>query len=394
MEREAGSRLGNAALLAGLGLAAVLQPAACDAPGGRELPEESVGLALAPVGGLIERELRQFAEDLDQLDASLSAWEAALQTGAAEAELDVARADYLLAMGTWQRLELLQVGPSGSSLIAVGGEDLRDEVYSWPDAVSGCQVDVETVDAQWSSADFFSTRLVHSYGLDALEHLLFAPLTTTCPSQVGINDTWDALGGGEILARRATFARALTQHAGTLAIDLAERWSADLSTALVEGTAPWASRSEALDEVFSALFYIELTTKDRKLAEPLGIRECTVECTSLVESRTTGHSVAWVVQNLEALRDVTAGGPDDGFDALLESLGHGDIAVALDVAIADAITVATDLEEQPLDELITTDPAAVTALHDAVKRITDILRGDFATVLLLEIPGEAAGDND
>ena len=38
--------------------------------------------------------------------------------------------------------------------------------------------------------------------------------------------------------------------------------------------------------------------------------------------------------------------------------------------------------------------AAVTALLESIRGITDLLRGDVATVLLLQLPAEAAGDND
>ncbi|TNE91070.1 MAG: hypothetical protein EP330_06360 [Deltaproteobacteria bacterium] len=394
MDRTAGSRLGNAALFAGLGIAAILQPAACDAPGGASLPEESIVLALDPVGGLIQQELEQFSSDLGTLDASLEAWQLALEVGDGVTEQQAAQADFLVAMATWQRLEMLQIGPAASSLTAVGGEDLRDEVYSWPDAVSGCRVDTETVEAVWDEADFFTANLVNSYGLDALEHLLFAPLSTECPSQVGIDAQWTALGDAGVRANRADYARALVAHSDGIATELATRWQAELTTALIEGASPWASRSEALNEVYNALFYLDLATKDRKLAEPMGLRDCTLDCTLLVESGLSDHSVSWIAENLVATQAVVRGGESDGFDALLTELGHGDVAVALDTAITDAIAVAESMEDQPLDELITANPTAATELYEAVQLVTDLLSGDFATVLLLEIPSEAAGDND
>ena len=50
--------------------------------------------------------------------------------------------------------------------------------------------------------------------------------------------------------------------------------------------------------------------------------------------------------------------------------------------------------EMSIDEAIQTDPDAVLAIHTALKEVTDILKGDLATVLSLQIPTEAAGDND
>ena len=48
----------------------------------------------------------------------------------------------------------------------------------------------------------------------------------------------------------------------------------------------------------------------------------------------------------------------------------------------------------PLQDAIVEQPADVEALHAAVKRVADALKGDIATVLTLQIPAEAAGDND
>ena len=50
--------------------------------------------------------------------------------------------------------------------------------------------------------------------------------------------------------------------------------------------------------------------------------------------------------------------------------------------------------EDPLSVLVQESPEDVQALHDDVKAIADLLKGDLATVMVLEIPAEAAGDND
>lgn len=385
----------NAALFGCLAAGALLQPAACDGPSeAASLSDADMELALAPVGALIESELSQFEQDLAALDASLQAWQLALQTSDGAAERLDAQDAFLEAMSTWQRIEVLQIGPAASSLSAVGGEDLRDEIYSWPDAVSGCRVDVHTAGEAWSAGDFFTANLVNSYGLDALEHLLWAPLTTECPTQIGIDADWTALGDAGVRSNRADYALVLVTHLDGQAADLRGRWSDELSSALTSGTSPWSTRSEALNAVYDSLFYLETRTKDRKLAEPLGLRDCTADCTLLIESPKSGRSVAWVAQNLLSAQALLLGGDNDGLDALLEAVGHGDLASQLDEALSTAIASAEALEEQPLDDLITGDLVTATALHDDVKAVTDILRGDLATVLLLEIPSEAAGDND
>jgi hypothetical protein len=72
------------------------------------------------------------------------------------------------------------------------------------------------------------------------------------------------------------------------------------------------------------------------------------------------------------------------------SVGREDLAAdllsALDGADAAAAAVSSPLEGASQAEL--------DALYAAVKAATDLLIGDVATVLGLEIPSEAAGDVD
>ncbi|MCO4745294.1 MAG: imelysin family protein [Proteobacteria bacterium] len=385
---------GSWSLLTVVTALALLQPVACDPPEVDDgISEQALALALAPVAEQVTAELAAFRAALSTLDEALAAWRTSLDSGDGATELDAARVAYLDTMAVWQRLEVLQIGPQASSLTGVGGEDLRDEVYSWPEAVSGCRVDTETVEAVWDDADFFTSNLVNSYGLDALEHLLYASPTTECPSQVGIQAGWDALGSTGVAQNRAAYSESLVDHLDGVAADLEARWSGDLGLAFAAGDAPWASSVEAVNALYDGLFYLETRTKDRKLAEPLSLRDCTVDCEALVESRLSGASIRWIRENLISARQLVAGGENDGLDALLVEVGHGDIGTELDAALATAIATAEGLDGA-MDTLIASDAASVEALHDDIKVATDLIRGDLATVLLLQIPSEAAGDND
>ena len=57
---------------------------------------------------------------------------------------------------------------------------------------------------------------------------------------------------------------------------------------------------------------------------------------------------------------------------------------------ADALRPA----DTPIDLAGTEDPVDAEALYVAVKGVTDLLKGDLATVLVVTIPAEADGDND
>ena len=47
-----------------------------------------------------------------------------------------------------------------------------------------------------------------------------------------------------------------------------------------------------------------------------------------------------------------------------------------------------------MNEAILAERGKIEALYEAVKAVTDLLKGDLAVVLSLVIPSEAAGDND
>lgn len=300
-------------------------------------------------------------EAADQLDQALT-----------DADDDASQAAFIALMAHWQQLEVMQAGALASSL--AGGEDLRDEIYSWP-TVNGCRVDQETVEGDWDSATFFEDNLVNSYGLDALEHLLFAPLETDCPSQVGIQGDWDALGPDGVAQNRAAYAHALTTHVHD-------------QLASIDAT------PATLDDLFGVLFYVDGMTKDRKLAQPLGAVDCAdATCPDDVESLVSGLGARNIENNLVGFRTVFTGGAAMGFDDLLVEVGHGDLADEVLAETDEAIALAQAIEA-PLDQAIRDDPAAVQELHDAVKDITDLLKGDLATVLALQIPSESDGDND
>ena len=361
-----------------------------------------VGDVLADVGPFVVLPaLARFQARLDTLDTALEAWDAAHTSGAetAGARAD-AQAAWLDATLVWQELEVMQIGPAGSSLTVTGGEDLRDEIYSWP-TVNPCRVDQEVVGGGWSEPAWFGENLVNSYGLDAVEHLVHAGEDNACPGQVDINadGTWDALGPEGVESERIAFAQVLSTHLSDQAGTLVERWSPEGddftgALALTRADSPFADEQEALNSVFDALFYLELHTKDRKLAQPMGTLNCSTEtCPDDAEHLPSGASMAAVAANLEGFRALFVGGDGAGFDDLLVELGHGDLATEILEKTDAAITVASSTSVS-IQAGVDTDPAAVQAVFDAVKAVCDLLKGDLVTVLALEIPAEAAGDAD
>lgn len=387
--------------------AALGQPFLGCGPGGTDevTPEQEVlERVLAQVGpGVVSPALDRFEQALLALQADVGGWQGALAGGDAEAARAAAQASWHAAMAAWQELELMQLGPAGTSLSVVGGADLRDRIYAWP-SLNRCRVDQETVTGAWSEAEFFSTSLVNVQGLGALEALLFAaPEENGCPAHTEPNASgaWAALGPAGVTERRAGYAAATVAELLRVTDTLQAAWSPEggdfggqLASAGAEGSA-YTSASEALAAVYDALFYLELRTKDRKLARPLGLRdECTgTSCVAEVEAQLAGASTDCVAANLVGFRALLTGGDGEGLDDLLVELGHGDLRDALLAALDGADAAAAALTT-PVEVAATTDPAPAVALHDAVKAVTDLLKGDLAVVLAVQVPAEAAGDND
>lgn len=348
-----------------------------------------------------------FVDDATALQAAVDAHLTAMTADPTQAgdELAAAQDAWRTAMLRWQRLEVMQVGPAAPSVSAPGGENLRDAIYSWP-TVDTCTIDRGVAEARYENDDFFVTALVYAYGLDALEYLLFVhDQNHTCAAQVQLDGPWTALGFEEIERRRAAYAAVVAGYILDRGEALAQRWSpeggnvADLLANPGVGDSPWTDDVHALDDVFRAMFYVDLQTKDGKIGEALALGDvcAAAPCPELFESQHGDLDAPAIAANLAALREMVLGGPDPeqaaGFNDLLVLAGHGDVGTTLINEIDAAIAVAESFDA-PLQQVAATDPDAVQALYDAVKLATDQLKGPFVMALMLTVPAEGAGDND
>lgn len=394
MAKAAGSRGASWAVVGVLAAAVALQPLACTQTG--EDPTDPTTLAaLADVGPqVVQPALAAALGDAVALQTAAESLAAAPDDE--QRWLDT-RDAWRQAMTTWQTAELMQIGPLGSSLHAQGGADGRDTIYSWP-TTNPCRVDQETAAGAFDQDGWSDTALVNVRGLDAVEHLLWSGPDNSCPGQVDINadGTWDALGDAEIQRRRAAYVDVL---AAQLVQDLeAQRaaWQAFEPSLAAPGSddSAYSSASSALNAIYDALFYLETRTKDLKLAVPLGLRDCDAEaCPEAVEAQMSGVSTEAIAANLEGFAALFEGGEGTGLADVLSDRGHGDLVASIRADL-DAALDAVDRIDQPLDVQLATDRAPVDALHDAIKALTDHLKGDVATVLSLSLPTEAAGDID
>ncbi len=353
--------------------------------------------------------VRAFASAASELASRTANLEAAwLADDTAVAELAAAQQAWREAMATWQEIEVLQVGPAGSPGRLPGGQGLRDEIYSWP-VVNPCRVDQETARGTFLAADFFSTALVNVRGLDAIEYVLFAPDDdNACSPNVDINTdgTWAALlADAAVAPRRAAYAARASAAVAEVAAQLRDLWeptggdyAAQLATA-GSGSSLYPSAQSAIDDVFAALFYIELDTKDLKVGTPAGLLpDCPRNvCPELVESPWAQASKDHVLANLLTARRIFLGGSTAatgvGFDDFLVARGAVSLATTMLAALDTAVDAVEAIPGTMADSL-ESDPESVRAAHAAIKTFTDPLKSQFVTVLNLTIPQEGAGDND
>jgi len=368
------------------------------------------GMMMVPVGqrpavlqnlgeNVILPTYREVASRVAALVAATDAYAAA----PSEATRTTARDAWASAMEVYERAEVMQLGPFASMTDAAGGADLRFEMYAWP-SLNRCVIDQDTVSVRYDDPDALAAETIDRRGLGAVEYLLFVDTSeNVCSPLSPINEdgTWASFTPAEIEARRA-------RHAHTAAVIVAR--SADALVAAWEGgflmelTAPtrtgalYGSAQEGLQAVTDAMFYLDTETKDMKLGEPAGITVCTTAtCPDARESRHANISREHIAENVRAFQRLYLGGEPGadglGFDDLLRDMGAGAFADDMATKIEVAIT-ATEAIPTSLVTALDADHPAVVAAYEAIKAITDGLKTMFLTVLDLEAPNRAAGDND
>lgn len=316
----------------------------------------------------------------------------------------VARAAWEDAIDLWQRIEVFQFGPA-APLAAIGGKDLRSQIYSWP-VMSRCTVEQSIVAKGYEQPTFVESSPT-TRGLYAAEYLLFYPGTdNVCGSNSAINTngTWAALGTAGLEERKAAYTHAIAIDVLARARTLETAWAPsggnfgrELTTAGSK-TGLFASQQLAFNAVSDALFYIEIATKDAKVGKPSGLGDCgQPTCPDALESPWAKRSKAHFRSNLVGGQTLLFGcgaSGNIGFDDLLRAMGQGQVADRLMVAFTEAIAAVDALPDADFEATLARDPTALRNIYMALKKITDALRTDFVSVLDLEIPKVIEGDND
>ena len=345
--------------------------------------------------GVLLPAYQEFATAAEALESATAAWAG---SGSTE-DRQAARVAWRAAMDQWQQAELMLVGPAGAMDLVAGGEDLRDAIYSWP-IVNRCRVDQELVGGAYTDADVFATENVNVRGLDTLEALLFIESEENgCAPNSSINTSgaWAEIVS-ELDQRRAAYAATAATLVRRDADALVAAWETDFMGVIRSagtGSELYPSAQEALNGISDALFYLDKEAKDMKVAVPAGISmDCLAEsCPEDRESLYANDSLPHLANNVRGFRFVFTGADGIGFDDLLTEAGAEDLSTQILEAVDAALALLEGLETD-IPTLLAEDSAGLDPVHEALKTITDLLKTQFVTVLDLELPMRAEGDND
>lgn len=349
-------------------------------------------------------QIRRCADNLAMLSQEVEAW----RDDPSDELRAKAQEAWEVAYLSWQRCEVLQLGPAGTMDATVGGEGLRFEVYTYPQ-LSECFVDQELVTEEWRGLDSYIDLASSKRGLGALEYLLFyAGLDNQCSDQnvINSNGTWDEISEETLTQRRAEYAAFLATGAAAAAESVASAWETEgggfveeLATA-GSGSQRFSSAQQALNEFSNAMVYFEKEVKDMKLASPLGVSttsnfsDCDADaCPELRESRWANLSLAAISENLAQFEELYFGAEGDGFDDLLREIGAAEVADEMEDHLRTA-RVAFDAIDGALVDALVNDREDVAAFYVESQEIVSLFKTQFVNVLALELPNRAAADND
>ncbi|SHI11394.1 imelysin family protein [Ferrimonas marina] len=331
-----------------------------------------------------------------ELTPSLAQYCQALSSGGdASAAGGDAQQTWLALMAQWQQAELMQIGPLGSEAT------LRNRIYSYP-VVNRCAVDQDVAFFEAGNINGnpydITVRTDTRKGLDALEHLLFAPdADHRCPDNLAPAG-WNARPEAERWLARCQFAEAVAADLEANLALLQQQWAsyAEQLKSAGEPGSEFSDVHQAVNAISDGLFYLDGLTKDAKLGVPLqGFAGACLdeECLSTLESGFSASSIDNVVNNLVAFKSLFEGLEGAGFDDYLNDVGNPELAQRM-VADLDAVIVDGTTYPGPLSQVLTEDPERVAQTQAGVKTVTDQLKVDFISSLALELPPTAAGDND
>ena len=328
------------------------------------------------------------------------------------------------AMSSYHQLSMMSYGPA-----ALASSTVMNSLYTF-DGEEKCRVDFELYKLSTGGITRLPrTDVINNYnvrGLDALEPLFFGdPNKSRCSRPNSRIVEWFKT---PLLSREktaCTYAKHLLKDIQKKGRELAKLWSPNeghYTATMLRGGA--GSPIELTNSIGQGLFLLDTNTKDVKLAYPAGfevrIDGTVTKCPESVCPKKREHLYADF--SLEAIESSLVGfrllflgiNPQTGvngfgFDDLLRSRDHGDVAEKMSSALENVLKSVRSFKEstslalalENLDPVKCEQTTADNRLEEAcalvwdIREVTNLLKNEYLSALQeLSAPGQAQGDAD
>ena len=332
-----------------------------------------------------------------------------------QAVLDILKAnlqnDWKEVMKAYHYIEAFKIGPLADKQ---NDGELPLSLYSWPNEINTCRVDVEVFKFSQASDYVLQTRNT-TRGLDALGSLLLtADDKHNCRSDRYLR-SWPSKTLPEKRADRCGYTKLVIEDLKNNGLKVLNEWTKEENNYLTE----FINENDVLEninKVSNALFFIESVVKDIKLGQTTGIQSKQPSTFPEIaeHQQLPSMSIEALKENVQAFLNIFNGTTTEGLngfglDDYLKSLDHENIALDIN---KEAKEILESLNKLPKNESIqnlvksydkadclesTSDNRIVEAcaLYKDVKGLTDILK----TRLVLALgegsaPRQSQGDMD
>ncbi len=326
------------------------------------------------------------------------------------AQLLVAQDAWKSAMGVWQRAEMHQLGP-----VVANNETLQNRILSYKQGnINTCALDQAVVLSQPGGFDI-SQKAPNQKGLGSVGYLLFnTDLTHTCPGTIAETADWNVRTEQQRKDWRCDHALIVATDIQGAVNDVVSQWEIDGGNyrgVFINNLNNQASFKGVSD----GLFYMDVSTKDKKLGITLGISASCSDpsCPDEIESRFSETSLANIKANIESFKEILVGNGGLGLESLISDaqvpevterlLQYSNDALAeidgMNVSLYDqAVEIDTDNEATECTNAYNSPDTAsnfpACNLYGHIKRISDELKTGFVAATNSSIPESSQSDND
>ena len=351
--------------------------------------------------------------DFSKTDGSLANYCAAIGTGTETSTRTTAQTEWKTVMAAIQRTETHALGPAANN-----SDTLRNRIYSFASQyLNTCELDQSVILSE--NADFvLAERSSNQKGHGALEYLLFNDtLTHSCAEIIPTTENWNAQSEIDRKTKRCNYGKLLAADIAEASASVNSAWKADGSDYRADfiSEANAGANVQAMSDALIVM--MDKQAKDRKLSYPVGIKqECsTISCPENTESKYSETSFENVKNNVQSFIDLFTGGTGSGFEDLIIDADFAATATNIETtaqAVVTAITnnSGTSIYDQASSITDATTEGACTNAYGApdtvsadysacsiaglAKKVTDLLKIDFVTIVNVNLPGSVQSDND